>query len=352
MHDLFGSFVLWLAVAAEVAIFSYVTAVSIKYCVPWDELRAKKAVRRMLKERLPVLRGRIRGMLARSREPLRRYRGRWARDLSEGITRDASRLLVLASASVDAIESHLGHHPFEAARIERDVSSTLDIIEKMLALRDARLPAVVRERIEFARELLADLSGLRDHVAARVRECAGLGVKVAYETRVITLLANAFAAHAATAEDEPSRVFELFPRWLDRIRKTAESVEIRAAVSGRIAHIAEEMPVRAAHARRMLVDSQPLLVMLRADPSVRTGGRLAALTAAASTIESAENRVRAAQALISEEGTDIGANGVSALRVKEALLIAERAAASLIILEEGLAIAIAAYGAGGSSRSN
>ncbi|HTK04600.1 MAG TPA: hypothetical protein VL500_03385 [Candidatus Eisenbacteria bacterium] len=352
MHDLFSSFVLWLAVAAEVAIFSYVIGASIKYCVPWDELRAKKAVRLMLKERLPVLRGRVRGLLARSREPLRRYRGRWARDLSEGITRDASRLLVLASASIDSIERHLGQYPFEAARIERDVSSTLDIIEKMLSLRDARLPAIVRERSAFARELLADLSGLRDHVAARADECAGLGVKLAYETRIITLLANAFRAHAATAEDDPSRVFELFPMWLDRIRKTAESIEIRAAVTGRIARIAEEMPVRASHARRMVADAQPLIVMLRADPSVRSGGRLAALTAAASTIESAENRVRAAQALIAEEGTDIGAKGVSAQRVKEALLIAERAAASLIVLEEGLAIAIAAYGAGGSSRSN
>src|SRR5688500_10352851 len=99
MHDLFSSFVLWLAVAAEIAIFTYVIAASIKYCVPWDDLRAKRAVRRMLKDRLPILRGTIKGLLSRARHPVRRHRGAWARDIAGAITRDASRLLVLASAS-------------------------------------------------------------------------------------------------------------------------------------------------------------------------------------------------------------------------------------------------------------
>ncbi|HTM68090.1 MAG TPA: hypothetical protein VL426_02220 [Candidatus Binatia bacterium] len=354
MHDAFGSFVLWLAVAAEVAIWTFVAYFVLRHCVPWDEIRADRALRRALRERVPALRERVRRLAAATRHPARRCRARWARELGDAMTVDAGRLLALSSASIDAVARHLGSRPRDAATIERNVTATVDCIEKMLRLRDEELPRIARERADLAREMLADLSKLRAGIAERVEEHAGAGVPLAYERRCIALLANAFAAYGAAAEDDPDAVFSRFSGWLVRIREIAESAELRAVVAKRLADIAEEMPIRAAHAKRLFFQARPFLAMLRADPRLaRPGGRLAAVASAGSVIESAENRLAAAKVIAAEEGTDLGIKGESAKRLTEALLIGERALASLIMLEEDLLVAVTAFDAGGSGpRSN
>lgn len=353
MHDIIGQVALWLAVAAEVAIWTFVAYFIVRYCVPWDDIRAKRALRKMLAERLPKLRERVRRLAARTRHPARRTRARWARDLGDSMTKDAGRLLALVSASIVTIESNMKAFPRESAIIERDVTATVDCIEKILVLRDDRLPELAIERAAFARELLADIGKLRGGIAARVEECAASGVQVAYERRCIAMLANVFAAHHATAEDDPDAVFKAFPKWMARIRDIAGATELRAMVAGRLSEIAEELPVRAAHARQLFLRAQPFMALLRADPgSFKRPGRLSALPGAGSVIESAENRLAAARVLIAEEGTDLGMRGRSAERLTEALLTAERALASLVMLEEDLLVAVTIFDAGGGPKAN
>lgn len=350
MQQVVGAVALWTAIIAEIAIFSFVIFYSIKYCIPWADLREKRLIREKLARRIPAHRERIRRLLARARHPVRRYRAPWARALADDITRDAIRLLGACASLVDAVERHLGHWPREAEQIDGDLSATLSCVARMLALRDERIPEIARFRGEVAREVIAGLSSLRDEVAARIEECAAEGCSVAYERRCIALLSHAFTAYAAAAEDDPDAVFSRVQKWRERLAEIAVSAELRAAVAGRVAEAEESVPRRIARIRQLLVHARPLVIHLstRAKPGAVIG-RIAAIASAETGIENAEGHLRAARALASEEGTDVGADGASAKRLKEALLMAERADQFLAMFEEDLIVASAAFDAAGDA---
>ncbi len=355
MQQVVGTVALWTAILAEVAIFSFVIYFSIRSCVPWDDIREKRLIRSLLRGRLPAHRERIRRLLARARHPVRRYRARWARRLADDITRDAVRLAEACGASLDTVERHLQTWPREAVQIEDDVLATLSCIERMLELRDERVPEIVRFRADVAREVIASLASVRDAVAVRIEECAAAGCAVAYERRCIGLLSNAFIAYGAAADDDPDAVFAQVQKWRDRLSAIAVSAELRHAVAARVAEAGSSVPQRIARIRQLLSRSQPLLSHLAKAAPGRLIDRLVAITAAESGIGNAERHLRAAQTLASEEGTDVGADGASAGRLKEALRMAERADQFLQVFEEDLLVASAAFEAANGtdpSRSN
>lgn len=348
MSDIIGRFALWSAVIAEITIFAYVIAMSIKYCVPWDELRAKRGIREMLRGRIPAHRERVRRLAAKANHPVRRYRARWARELGDAMTKDAVRLLGLSRASIDAIEKHLGPWPREAAQIDRDVDATLGCIEQMLRLRDVTMPETVRLRRDLAREIHAGLSSLRDEIAAKVEGYVAKGHALAYERRCITLLGNAFVAHAACIEDDPDVIFARASKWRCRIADIAIMTELRVAVADRIAEIGDAMPRQTARIRQLVTRAGPLIRRLSLEPRPKEFiVRIAMLTTAEANIEGAENRLRTAKAVAAEEGTDLGTEGRSAKRLKEALLMAERARQTLSIVEEDLLVAVTAMDVAG-----
>lgn len=338
------SAILWAAVAAEAAIFLYVISASIKYMVPWDELRAKRAIRRMLAERVPAHRETVRLLSARTMHHPRRYRAPWARDLADAITRDVIRLLGLCLASIGAIERHMAAWPHEAARIESDVAVTLRCVEKLLDLRDLRIPEAVRERVALAAEALAAVAAFRHEMAARIEAHHAAGVRVGYERRVITMLANAFVAHEASLKDDPDATIALLPKWRARIADVVITAEIRASVEARVAQVAEGAPARIARVRALVERLSPLVFRLR--PASGTESplrRLVDLMAADAAVDKAEDELRKALAGVAEEGTDLGTEGESVRRLKAALICAERAEALLVRFEDDLLVASAAF---------
>ncbi|MEY4745291.1 MAG: hypothetical protein RL272_1236 [Candidatus Parcubacteria bacterium] len=345
MQQIVGIITLWTAIAAEIAIFTFVTFYTIKHCVPWDDIREKKLIRARLAARVPLHRERLRRLLAKAGHSVRRGRSQWARSLADDITKDSVRLLDACGGSVDSIERHLWHWPREAEQIDQDVTATIDCVERMLDLRDERIPEIVRFRAEVAREIVADLSMIRDAIAARIEECAREGCSVSYERRCISLLSNAFAAYAAAAAEDPEEVFSRAARWRDRMRDIAFSVELRSAVARRIAAADEAVPRRIARIRQLLIQARPLLAHLAKAKPGSLIERLAAITVAEAGIDNAEKHLRSAWAFASEEGTDVGADGASARRLKEALLMAERADQFLATFEEDLLVAAAAFDA-------
>lgn len=338
------SAILWAAVAAEAAIFLYVIAASIKYVIPWDELRAKREIRRRLAERVPAHRETVRRLSARATHHPRRYRAPWARDLADAITRDVTRLLGLCLASVGSVERHMAAWPHEAARIESDVATTLQCIEKLLDLRDLRIPEVVRERVALAAEALAAVAKFRDEMAARIEAHHAAGVRVGHERRVITMLGNAFAAHASSLKDDPDATIALLPKWRERIADVVVTAEIRATVEARVAQVVEGAPTRIACVRALVERLSPLVFRLRPvsgpESPIR---RLVDLMAADAAVGKASEELAKAVAGVAQEGTDLGTEGESVRRLKAALICAERAEALLIRFEEDLRIASAAF---------
>lgn len=338
------SAILWAAVAAEAAIFLYVIAASIKYMVPWDDLRAKRAIRRILAARIPAHRETVRLLSARALHHPRRYSAPWARELADAITRDVIRLLGLCLSSIGAIERHMHAWPHEAARIESDVAVTLGCIEKLLDLRDLRIPEAVRERVALAAEALAAVARLRDEMAARIEAHRAAGVRVGYERRVITMLGNAFAAHASALKDDPDATIALLPKWRARIADAVVTAEIRASVEARVAQVAAGVPVRVERVRSLVERLSPLVFRLRPvsgpESPVR---RLVDLMAADAAVAKAEEELAKAVAGVAQEGTDLGTEGESVWRLKAALMCAERAEALLIRFEDDLLMASAAF---------
>lgn len=338
------SAILWAAVAAEAAIFLYVISASIKYMIPWDEMRAKREIRRFLAERVPAHRETVRRLSARVMHHPRRYRAPWACDLADAITRDVIRLLGLCLASIGAIERHMAAWPHEAARIESDVAATLQCVEKLLDLRDLRIPEVVRERVALAAEALAALAKFRDEMAAHIEAHHAAGVSVGYERRVITMLGNAFAAHAGSLKDDPDGTIALLPKWRARIGDVVVTAEIRASVEARVAQVAEGAPARIARVRALVERLSPLVFRLRpASGSESPIRRLVDLMAADAAVGKAQDELGKAVAGVAQEGTDLGTEGDSVRRLKAALICAERAEALLRRFEEDLLMASAAF---------
>lgn len=329
---------LYLAVAAEIAIWAYVIHFVVRYCIPWAELRRKRELREAVRLRIIEDRRRIEGL--RLMAMAGRWRGRrgWALTTSVNITADCLRLLDACGRSLAAAEKYVRPEPDGSAQIESDVRSTLGCIGRMLELRDRDIPLILREQRQTAEFLLDRASRLRDDVATEIAALVRDGLRCDDETRRIAMLATAIEATRGLAASDPDAAMRMAARQIARIRELYGAALMRSVFDARVRDVIDGLDERVQRLRLLRDTAVPVLGSPRTARNEDWIDAMAVVRRFDAMLETAGNSARTAQALRGEsEGEPADApDAPGLLKLSEALAQAERADALLRHMESSL----------------
>lgn len=340
----------WFCMALEALILIWVSAYAFLYVVPWEKMRARREATAELREVLPPLLARAKAAVVTAGASSVQTRVASIRETDTRMTADAMRLAQLCLTLLESIGRDYYSWPVEALQVCGTVAETLDGVEQICALRDAKLPGLALRLIENAETRLTAIERQLQEVRLHVQAVAASGLPLRIELRMLDLLEAGIAASRPLADTEPESISVLADDWLRRLTDVAESVALREALRKRVAEIRAGFAARAERVQQLQLAVRPTLVAKLA--TLQHAGlkeRLSSLAYAEVGVQRAEEELQRAEAAVQEEGVDVGLKASSAKRMIAALRAAELANALLSSFEDDLTLLIATLGARGST---